>query len=116
MFSKFMVFLKSNNVYNERSYNELYYKNINWMPPIGSIRERYHKFCFKNIHPDNNKYYEDKDTAITNFNKSKIELKNKIGLDKYSDLANDELIKQINTLIDNKIPPIDFDFYYPISN
>ena len=36
----------------------------------------------------------------------------KIGKDNYSELTHDQLIKKYN-LIDNKIPNIDIDLYYP---
>ena len=109
-FTDFQRFLKNNNVYNEESYNKL--KNINeWMVEIGVIKEKYPKFCFKNIHPNNINYYWDKDKALKEYNLCELKLIENIGREKYKRLNSKQLLEKINEL-NNKIPPINFDLYY----
>ena len=104
MFSKFIVFLKSNNIFDETSYNNLYENNNDWMVKLENIKERYPKFNFQIIHPKKKLYYRTKEEAIDNYNKCLINIQNKKIL-KYKLI--DRLI-EINK-IDNKIPMINFD-------
>jgi len=107
-----MRFLRKNNIYDERSYN--HFREINnWIPEIGYIHEKYPKFCFRNIHPNNINYYWDKQEALNAYTLCDEILMIKLGKDKYRKCNyNNKLIK-INEL-DNKIPIINFDLYYPI--
>ena len=105
-----MRFLKSNNIFDENLYNELRLTQ-EWMPLISTIREKYPKFCFKDINPNNINYYRDKCDAIKAYEIAKDELIKKIGKEKFSDLTFQQINKKIN-MIDNKIPLVDFDLYY----
>jgi superfamily II DNA or RNA helicase len=111
-FTDFERFLKSNKIYNETTYNDLRDKQ-EWLPILGNIRQKYPKFCFKNIHPNSINYYINKKEAKINIQKSIQTLKKQIGVDNYSDLTEQQILKKIN-VIDNKIPLIDVDLYYPI--
>jgi hypothetical protein len=59
-----MKLLKSNNVYDEKSYNKIK-KNYDWLIDIGDILKfkKYPKFNFKMIHPNNKSYYDSKKDA-----------------------------------------------------
>ena len=61
---------------------------------------------------NNIKYYWNKKDAIDALNNAKNILIQKIGKDNYSELTYEQIIKKYN-LIDNKIPNIDIDIYYP---
>lgn len=110
-FTDFQRFLKNNKIFDEFDYNELQEKNKSWMVEIGKIKEKYPKFCFRNIHYNKNNYYLTKNECQNEIEKVKKILKKNIGLDKYSDLTHKQLIKKLNQ-IDNKIPLIDIDLYY----
>jgi hypothetical protein len=81
------------------------------MQPIYELKKKYPKLCFMNVHPNKNLYYTSKEEANINLLKTKELLKKKIGMDKYSDLMNSQLIKKLNE-INPKIPLVDFDLYY----
>lgn len=110
-FTDFKKFLRSNNIINEISYNELK-STMKWMPQLGLIHKKYPKFCFRDIHPDSIDYYWDLEDAIININIAKKILRKNIGKDIFSDLTYGKIIKEINT-INKKIPLIDIDLYYP---
>ena len=60
-YTEFIKFLKANNIYNDLTYNN--FKNMHishaWMPILGEIRQRYKKFCFKDINAiENANYYK----------------------------------------------------------
>ena len=110
-FTDFKKFLKANQIYDELSYN-LLRKKQKWIIPIGEIIIKYPKFCFRDIHPNNIIYYWNKNKAIEATIIAKNLLIKKMGRDNYSELTHDQLIKKYN-LIDNKIPNIDIDLYYP---
>jgi superfamily II DNA or RNA helicase len=111
-YSKFLKFMKSNELYNEISYNKLK-EQQSWMTDLGNIQTKYPKFCFRNIHPNNINYYWEKKEALNAIIIAKDVLIKKIGKDNYSELTHDQLIKKYN-LIDNKIPNIDIDLYYHV--
>jgi hypothetical protein len=106
-----MKFLKSNKIYDEITYNQLK-ENQSWLVSLGDIQKKYPKFCFRHIHPNNINYYWNKKEALEAIIITKDILIKKIGRDNYSELTYDQLIKKYN-LIDNKIPNIDIDLYYP---
>ena len=110
-YTDFIRFLKSNKIYDEISYNQLKEKQ-EWIVSLGDIKKKYPKFCFRHIHPNNINYYWNKKEAIYATIITKDILIKKIGRDNYSELTHDQLIKKYN-LIDNKIPNIDIDLYYP---
>ena len=110
-YTDFLKFLKSNKLYDEISYNKLKEKH-NWIIDLGKIKKKYPKFCFRHIHPNNMDYYWNKKEALDATIIAKNILIKKIGRDNYSELTHDQLIKKYN-LIDNKIPNIDVDLYYP---
>jgi superfamily II DNA or RNA helicase len=109
-FTDFQRFLRNNNIYDEKNYNKL--KNTyNWMPDLGNIYDKYPKFCFRNIHPNNNKYYWDKldaEKAYIICNTKLIEI---IGKDKYKRLNSQQKLEKINEL-DNRIPNMNLNLYY----
>ena len=110
-YTDFLKFLKSNKIYDEISYNKLKEKQT-WLVSLGDIKKKYPKFCIRHIHPNNMDYYWNKKEALDATIIAKDLLIKKIGRDNYSELTHDQLIKKYN-LIDNKIPNIDIDLYYP---
>ena len=110
-YTDFMKFLKSNKIFDEISYNKLK-ENQHWIVSLGDIKKKYPKFCFRHIHPNNINYYWNKKEAINATIITKDLLIKQIGRDNYSELTHDQYIKKYN-LIDNKIPNIDIDLYYP---
>jgi len=110
-YTDFLKFLKSNKIYDEISYNQLKEKQ-EWIVSLGDINKKYPKFCFRHIHPNNINYYWNKKEALYATIIVKDILIKKIGRDNYSELTHDQVIKKYN-LIDNKIPNIDIDLYYP---
>jgi hypothetical protein len=106
-FSNFMRFLKSNNIYNETTYNNLK-NNQEWMVPLGIIHKKYPKFCFRDIHPNNTLYYWNKNKALESYNNLLLQL------DKFKKINNQQKLSKMNEL-DNKIPNIDLDLYYPLN-
>jgi hypothetical protein len=110
-YTDFIKFLKSNKLYNEILYNQLK-ETQEWLVSLGEIQTKYPKFCFRHIHPNNINYYWTKQEALNAIIIAKNLLIKKIGRDNYSELTHDQLIKKYN-LIDNKIPNIDIDLYYP---
>ena len=110
-YTDFMKFLKSNKIFDEISYNQLKEKQ-EWIVSLGDIKKKYPKFCFRHIHSNNINYYWNKKEALYATIIAKDILIKKIGRDNYSELTHDQLIKKYN-LIDNKIPNIDIDLYYP---
>jgi superfamily II DNA or RNA helicase len=111
MFSKFMVFLKLNNIYDEVSYNKIK-ENKNWMVELGVLQTKYPKFCFRNIHPNNKNYYLNKKEAQEAYETCNNNLIIEIGKDKYRKYNSQQKLEKINEL-DKKIPIINFDLYYP---
>ena len=110
-YTDFMKFLKSNNIYDEISYNKLK-ENQNWMIDLGNIQTKYPKFNFRDIHPNNIEYYWNKKEALEAFEKCNNKLIEKIGRDKYRRYNTQQKLDKINEL-DKKIPLINFDLYYP---
>jgi len=110
-YTDFLKFLKSNKIYDEISYNKLKEKQ-EWIISLGEIQTKYPKFCFRHIHPNNIDYYWNKREALHASIITKDLLIKKIGRDNFSELTHDQRIKKYN-LIDNKIPNIDIDLYYP---
>jgi len=110
-YTDFLKFLKSNKIYDEISYNKLKEKQ-KWLVSLGDIKKKYPKFCIRHIHPNNMDYYWNKKEALDATIITKDLLIKKIGRDNYSELTHDQLIKKYN-LIDNKIPNIYIDLYYP---
>ena len=111
-FTDFQRFLKNNKIFDECDYNELQEKNKSWMVEIGKIKEKYPKFCFRNIHPNNLIYYWDKNEANVKFENTNNKLVEIYGKDKYKKLSFNQKLEKSNEL-NNKIPPIDFNLYYP---
>ncbi len=115
-FTDFMKFLKANKVFDEIEYNE-FRETQQWMPEIGLIHKRYPKFCFRDIHPENLKYYWTKEDAKLGkeiANKKLIEI---ITFDKYKKLNEYNKMEKIKELnIDDKIPFVNLNYYYPNEN
>ena len=65
------------------------------MQPIKNLKIKYPKFCFMDIIPNKNLYYDNNDEAIKNFNIAKIKLLDIIGKDKFLDLTETQLYKKI---------------------
>lgn len=112
-YDNFKRFLRENNVYNEQTYNQLQSKHDEWLIVFCKVRERYKKFCFRDIHPYNRSYYWDKDDCIENIKKAERELKNKISSDRFRRMTMQKKLDELN-IIDNKIPNIDLEWYYNI--
>ena len=111
MYSKFMIFLKINNIYDEISYNQLKEKQ-EWLEDLGNLQTKYPKFCFRHIHPNNINYYWEKQEALKAYEICNNKLINDIGKEKYRRLDSRYKVNKINEL-DKKIPIINFDLYYP---
>lgn len=109
-YSKFMIFLKENNIYDEQTYNEK--KNIiQWLPELENIKIKYPKFNFQLIHPLKNHYYQTKDEALSKYNEANEYLKNSMSIFNYLRLTK----KDKNKLIfegDGKIPEEFNTLYY----
>lgn len=110
-YTGFIKFLKSNKLYDEITYNKLKEKQ-EWMISLGEIQRRYPKFCFRNIHPNNINYYWNKNEAINATTICNNKLINEIGNERYKKYNSQIKLEKINEL-DNKIPLINFDLYYP---
>lgn len=110
-FSDFMRFLRINRIYDEKTYNTIK-DNQDWMIDLGLIHEKYPKFCFRDIHPNAHEYYWTKEEAKQALKKSKTIIIDKIGMDKFKKLDNKDKINKLIEL-DNKIPNINLDLYYP---
>lgn len=113
-FTDFQRFLKNNKVFDEVDYNELWEKNKSWMVPIGNIRDKYPNFCFRNIHPNNLDFYWNKEEAELAIENAKEKLIN-ILKEKYKKISTDQKLIKLNE-IDNKIPLVNKDLYYPLKN
>ena len=111
MFSKFILFLKINNIYDEITYNKLKEK-IEWLISIGNIKEKYPKFGFRLIHPNNINYYWDKKDAEQAFEFNDNKLKEELGKEKYKKLNFANKLHKISKM-DIHLPNIDFNLYYP---
>jgi superfamily II DNA or RNA helicase len=111
-YSNFIKFLKNNNIYDELTYNKLK-ETQTWIISLSDIHKKYPKFCFRHIHPNNINYYWNKKEALDAIIIIKDILIKNIGKDNYYELSYDQLIKKYN-LLNNKIPNIDLDLYYPI--
>ena len=110
-FNDFIKFLKRHNIYDETSYYNLYELNKNWMVPIENLKDKYEKFCFRDIHPDKEQYYKTREEAESKNEIAKDILKKQIGFSKFSKLTKSQLIKKLNE-IDPNIPLVDFTYYY----
>jgi hypothetical protein len=110
-FTDFKRFLRNNKIYDEIKYRDIRETNI-WMIDLGIIREKYPKFCFRDINPNSINYYWDKEKAIIEKNKILNDIIENIGYEKYKRYDNKDIndkIKNINSLI----PLTDFNLYYP---
>ena len=113
-FSLFQRFLIKNKIHNESLYNNLREKQT-WMIDIGILQQKYPKFCFRNIYSNNKIYYWNKLEALNAYENCKLKLIDNIGKEKYSKL--NTLQKTIKICeIDDKIPPVNLDLYYPLKN
>ncbi len=110
MYSKFINFLKVNNVYDEITYNEFKISQ-EWMPIFADIKDRYPKFNFRDIHPYNLNYYWNKEECYKAYNKCFEILKEKYGNEYIKKLLISNKIKLINEL-DSKIPLQNLEYYY----
>lgn len=112
MFSMFRLFLRHNNVTDERSYNQLRFIENSWMPVFDKIREKYPSFCFRDIISNTNLYYCDKKEAIEALRFVENELMEE-DFEGYNELLSHEKLVKINK-INNKIPLIELEMYYPL--
>lgn len=110
-YTDFLKFLKSNKIYDEISYNKLKEKQ-NWIVDLGGLQTKYKKFCFRNIHPNNINYYWNKKEAHEAYKICNNKLIIELGKENYRRLDSRYKLNKINEL-DNKIPIINFDLYYP---
>ena len=110
-YTDFMKFLKSNKIFNEITYNKLK-ETQDWLVPLGNIKKKYPKFCFRDIYPNNVDYYWDKIDALRAYDICNNKLMSDLGKDKYRKLGLQNKLNKINEL-DTKIPTINFDLYYP---
>jgi superfamily II DNA or RNA helicase len=110
-YTDFLRFLKSNLIYDEISYNKLKEKQT-WIVELGGLQTKYPKFCFRHIHPKNIDYYWDKKEALASYELMNNKLADTIGKEKYRKYTSQQKLEKINEL-DKKIPPINFNLYYP---
>lgn len=110
-YDNFKRFLRENNVMDEISYNKLENKH-KWMIEFGKIRERYKKFCFRDIHPCNRSFYWTEDKCIEAKSKALKILKNKFTSNRLKRMTAQKKLIEIHK-INNKIPNIDLEWYYP---
>lgn len=113
MFSKFINFLKANKIYDEIKYNKLKEKH-DWMPDLGNIHNKYKKFCFRDINPNNREYYWDKQDAHLASDTCNKTLLEQLGKDKLKKITSIKKIEKIKEL-DSKIPPYNLNLYYGVS-
>jgi len=107
-YSNFVKFLKEENVFDEESYNKVKLKN-DWLDDLINIRNKYKKFNFRDLHSNNFKYYWNKIDCDNAYNIAKKQIKD---MRKFRKLLPSKKLKLINE-IDNKIPIINFEYYYP---
>jgi hypothetical protein len=110
-YTDFLKFLKSNNIYDEISYNKLK-ETQKWLVSLGDIQKKYPKFCFRHIHPNNIDYYWNKNDAQKALEICNNQLLNELGKEKFRKLNYNSKLIRINE-INNKIPNMNFDLYYP---
>ena len=110
-YTDFLKFLKSNKIYDEISYNKLKEKQ-KWILDLGGLQTKYPKFCFRHIHPNNINYYWNKKEALDAYEICNNKLIIELGKEKYKRYNSQQKLEKINEL-DNKIPIINFDLYYP---
>lgn len=110
-YTDFLKFLKSNKIYDEISYNKLKEKQ-NWIVDLGGLQTKYKNFCFRNIHHNNINYYWNKKEAQEAYEICNNKLIIELGKEKYRRYNSQQKLEKINEL-DNKIPIINFDLYYP---
>ena len=103
-------YLISQKIYNESKYNEL--RSINKsLPSFLDLIQKYRKFCFRDLHPQRNIWYETKEEAV----KASKDIKNIMTdeeKEEYDYSNSSEQLELLNTK-NNKIPLINFDLYYP---
>lgn len=110
-YSYFLLFLKNNKIYDEISYNKLK-ETQQWMIDLDNIQKKYPKFGFRHIHPKNLYFYWNRSDAEEAYNSTCETVINKIGKDKFKRLNNNTKFNKIFEL-NNKIPNVNFDLYYP---
>jgi len=110
-YENFKRFLRENNVFDELTYNKLEEKH-DWMIEFGKIRERYKNFCFRDIHLYNRTFYWTKEECNNAILKALKILKIQITTDKLKHMTGNKKAIELNK-INNKIPDIDVEWYYP---
>lgn len=110
-YTRFMQFLRENNVCDEKTYNVVQTRNT-WMPLFCKVRDTYKKFCFRDLNPCNRSFYWEKNDCDKQYKKCYDKLYKIFG-DEVYELTQTELMKKIN-LIDKKIPNYNLELYYPI--
>ena len=110
-YTKFIKFLKNNKIYDEISYNKLR-ESQKWIIDLSNLQNKYPKFNFRNIHPNNTSYYWNKEEAIKAYELCNNKLTIEIGKEKYRKYNSQQKLEKINKM-DKKIPIINFDLYYP---
>jgi superfamily II DNA or RNA helicase len=78
LFSKFVEFLKSNNVYDKITYEKLKETNI-WMVDYDNLKIKYPKFCFRDLNKNSLNYYWTKDENEKAIEIAKNYLMNEMG-------------------------------------
>lgn len=110
-YEHFARFLRENDIYDEITYNKFQEMN-QWIPEFNKLRDKYKKFCFRDIHPLNKTFYWTKKECVNKYNKILSKLKKEHG-DNIFDFTQRELFEKINN-IDKKIPMMNFNLYYPL--
>lgn len=110
MFTMFKLFLKSHNICDENSYNMLQSKE-KWMPNFANIREKYDTFCFRDILKDKIAYYELDEAKIAK-ERCVSNIKEEIGIQKFKKLNEEKINIRCNSM-DNRIPMVSFEWFYP---
>lgn len=111
-YSKFMVFLKENGIYEENIYLEKR-RIIQWLPELENIKLKYPKFNFQLIHPLKNHYYQTIDEALLKYHEANEQVKIMIGMNEYRRIT---AVRKTNLIksIDDKIPKDLCSGYYQI--
>jgi hypothetical protein len=81
------------------------------MVELTDIKKKYKKFCFKDIHPNKDNFYLNKDECLKAMVNAETKIIENIGFSKFKKLFNVEKSIEFHK-INKKIPMVDLDLYY----
>jgi hypothetical protein len=82
------------------------------MIAFGKIRERHKQFCFRDIHPYNRTFYWEKEECLYAILEASKLLKKQFTSEQLKRMTCHKKLIELNK-INNKIPNIDIEWYYP---